>query len=218
GVRILKNNPSAACTGGGTTFFLPTIAPAEGLPNTAAPFPACTGGTTFVLPTNPPTERLSGCAVATCTGGGITLVFRSTDPEPPRVPISRVTCDGGGATTAGAGKLSFALKLVSRSGVETGGGITSAFLSIGHLAGNGSRCSPLGGGGTTVAASDGATRVEPCATDGGGGITFAAGKDGALREPRTGFGGGGTAEAGRVKERCDDFRPSAGAGPGILFT
>lgn len=51
-----------------------------------------------------------------------------------RLPLSRrrrlrsESADGGGATTDGAGRMSFALREDSRSGAETGGGMTALFI------------------------------------------------------------------------------------------
>jgi hypothetical protein len=76
--------------------------------------------------------------------------------------------------------VSFADRDVSRSGAETGGGTASTLRAIGILAVNGSRCMPLGGGGTTVVVSAGAVRIAPCATCGGG-ATIVLVSDGAER-------------------------------------
>jgi len=241
----LESNPDSACTGGAIAVPVPTIAPAFGLDDPPPPAAdACTGGgTTLALPTNPAVDRLSpvppGLELPTCTGGGTTLVCRFIASLPPRVPTPWDNC-AGGATTAGAGNVSFADKFVSRSGAETGGGTTSILLATVTLAANGSRCNPEGGGGTTVVVSAGAVRVVPCETCGGGaiivavnagvdlelpcatcgagGITLAGASDGAINEVLIGSGGGGTAVDGKAIERGVDRKPSAGAGPGILLT
>ena len=76
--------------------------------------------------------------------------------------------------------MSLADRVVSRSGDDTGGGTAFTLRAIGILAANGSRCMPLGGGGTTVVVSAGADRVAPCVSCGGG-ATIVLAIDGADR-------------------------------------
>jgi hypothetical protein len=58
-------------------------------------------------------------------GGGTGFARRSPVAVAPQLLRSRLTCDGGGATTTGAGKVSFGVEEKSRCGAETGGGTTS---------------------------------------------------------------------------------------------
>lgn len=79
-----------------------------------------------------------------------------------RVPLSRrrrlrsESADGGGATTEGAGRVSFALREVSRSGAETGGGTTALFICTRE--GETSRLTDAGAGGITWPLRAGAAR------------------------------------------------------------
>ena len=59
--------------------------------------------------------------------------------------------------TDGAGKLSFAVRVLARSGAETGGGTIAAFICTG--ARDSSRFTALGAGAITFAASAGVERV-----------------------------------------------------------
>ena len=68
------------------------------------------------------------------------------------------SADGGGATTEGAGRLSFALRPFSLSGAETGGG-TTATLFICTRVGETSRVMVEGAGGITLAFSTGVERA-----------------------------------------------------------
>ena len=61
--------------------------------------------------------------------------------------------------TLGAGSVSRGLRLVTRSGAETGGGTTLMACEPGMRSEVISRCAALGGGGTTVAFIAGAFRI-----------------------------------------------------------
>ena len=82
-----------------------------------------------------------------------------------------MSVEGGGATTPGAGMFSLAVRLVARSGAETGGGTTATFdICTGELVI--SRLTAPGAGGITLAASAGDEREVSEATDGAGATTF----------------------------------------------
>jgi hypothetical protein len=103
----------------------------------------------------------------------------------PALPLSnlRKSCaesaDGGGATTAGAGRLSFELLEVSRSGAETGGGTTAA-LFICTREGETSRPTAGGAGGITLPLSAGTERACSRATRVEAGAITLGFKDGAV--------------------------------------
>jgi hypothetical protein len=92
-------------------------------------------------------------------GGGGTMAFEGSV-----LPLSRrrrswaESAEGGGATTDDAGGLSFALRAVSRSGADTGGG-TTATLFICTRVGETSLLAVAGAGGITLALSAGAGRA-----------------------------------------------------------
>ena len=83
-----------------------------------------------------------GCRIR--VGGGGTTVCE----DAPALPLSSrrrsraESADGGGATTEGAGRFSFALRPLSRSGAETGGGTTAVV----HLHSRGRDFAAAGGG------------------------------------------------------------------------
>jgi hypothetical protein len=92
---------------------------------------------------------------------------------------SRVeSADGGGATTDGAGMLSFAFRALSRSGAETGGGTTETLFSTRD--GETSRLMDDGAGGITLALSAGMERTAPretCVEAGPMTLAFSEGAD-----------------------------------------
>jgi hypothetical protein len=95
-----------------------------------------------------------------CVGGGGTTVGEVAR-EPPLSSRRRSfaeSADGGGAMTEGAGRLSFALRPLSRSGAETGGG-TTATSFICTREGETSRPMALGAGGITLPLSAGVERA-----------------------------------------------------------
>src|SRR5882672_3125759 len=91
-------------------------------------------------------------------GGGITVLEGSVLPLSKRRRSRAESAEGGGAITEGAGRLSFAVREVSRSGAETGGG-TTAMLFICTREGETSRLATLGAGGITLVLRAGAERT-----------------------------------------------------------
>jgi len=89
--------------GGATTSVGPKIFPIKLLMNDPLPEGDGGGGTTALLGSGT-------LPVARCRTSGVTSV------------------DGGGATTTGLGKLSFGLRVLARSGAETGGGTTAGSI------------------------------------------------------------------------------------------
>ena len=85
-------------------------------------------------------------------GGGTGCERMSPLRVLPQLLISRLTCDGGGATTAGAGKDSFAVDEMSRGGAETGGATTSVVCDNETRELARSRGASRGAGATTVGA------------------------------------------------------------------
>lgn len=117
------------------------------------------GGTTSWVPKSFPMTLLTNDPLPAGVGGGGTTALEGS-----ALPLSRrrrscvESAEGGGATTEGAGKLSFELRAVSRSGAETGGG-TTATLFICTRVGETSRLVTAGAGATTLALSSGAERA-----------------------------------------------------------
>ena len=117
-----------------------------------------------VLPGVPPKTRsirlLINDVLEDGVGGGGTTGFETSGTLP--LDRRRRSCDmsaeGGGATTAGAGMASLALRDISRSGAETGGGTTAAVV-ICTGACDKSRLTAAGAGGTTPGVIDGAVRA-----------------------------------------------------------
>ena len=83
--------------------------------------------------------------------------------------FSETSAEGGGATTEGAGKFSLGLRAVMRSGAETGGGTTVAFICTGKL--ENSRLTVPDAGAITLAASSGDERVRSREMFGAGATT-----------------------------------------------
>jgi hypothetical protein len=140
------------------------------------------GGTTSWVPKSFPMIVLTNEPLAACVGGG-GMTRGAEDGTPPlsSLRISRsVEADGGGATTEGDGKFSFAVRVLSRSGAETGGG-TTATLFICTREGETSWVTSEGAGAITRPLSDGAERAWSRETRvDAGAITFAL-REGALR-------------------------------------
>src|SRR5260370_26503353 len=91
-------------------------------------------------------------------GGGITVLAGSLLPLSSRRKSCAESAEGGGAMTEGEGRLSFAVRELSRSGAETGGG-TTAMLFICTCEGETSRLATLGAGGITLALRAGMERA-----------------------------------------------------------
>lgn len=91
-------------------------------------------------------------------GGGTTAFDGSVLPLSRRLRSWTESAEGGGATTDGAGRLSFAVRELSRSGADTGGG-TTATLFICTRVGATSLPTVAGAGGITLALSAGAGRA-----------------------------------------------------------
>ena len=83
------------------------------------------GGTTCVASVPMPDARDRDPPPDAVGGGGTGFVRKSPVVELPQLLRSRLTCDGGGATTAGAGRVSFGLDDRSLCGADTGGVTTS---------------------------------------------------------------------------------------------
>jgi hypothetical protein len=117
------------------------------------------GGTTSWVPNSFPMMLLTMDPLAACVGGGGTTAGAAERIAPlSRRRLGERSADGGGATTEGEGKLSFALRPLSRSGAETGGG-TTATLFIFMREGETSCVTSEGAGAIIVPFSAGAERV-----------------------------------------------------------
>jgi hypothetical protein len=104
--------------------------PPEGLRPVPVPLPDATvggGGTTSCVPKSLPMTLLTNEVLPVGVGGGgITVLEGLALPLSRRRRSRAESAEGGGAMTEGAGRLSFAVREVSRSGAETGGGTTGA--------------------------------------------------------------------------------------------
>lgn len=110
--------------------------------------------------------------LADCEGGGGTTALDGSGIVPPakRCVSGERSAEGGGATTEDAGKFSFEFRPVFRSGAETGGGTTAAFVIwTGEL--ERSRLTPPGAGGITLPASAGLDRLRSRSAVGAGATT-----------------------------------------------
>ena len=115
-----------------------------------------------------------------------------------RCKSREMSADGGGATTEGAGILSFGSRVDARSGAETGGGTTASFaICTGAL--DIWRVTAPGAGGMTLVVKDGVERDWLVATVGAGATTS---------EPSEG------AAAVRSRERCGAGAITLGASEG----
>lgn len=178
--------PPVTVGGGGTTVVANELGALRGeLP----PLTEGGGGTTDALPDAPPNTRSSRLLMnevfAAGAGGGGTIDFERSGklPVDSRRRSWDISAEGGGATTDGAGMVSLELRPFARSGAETGGGTTAAFVictgerEISRLTAGAGGTTPglragarrarsremsrvrLGAGATTLVASAGATRV-----------------------------------------------------------
>src|SRR4029077_2312206 len=157
--------------GGGTTFALNEVPFPPVVP---PPLTVGGGGTTSVVPKILPSMLLMSDPLPTCVGGGGTtvLVESGTLPLARRCKSGEISEVGGGAITEGVGIVSRAVADVSRSGEDTGGGTTAAFV-ICTAERVISRLETAGAGGTTVVARAGALRVLSRETLGAGATTGA---------------------------------------------
>lgn len=122
-----------------------------------------------------------------CAGGGGTTVLDGSGMTP-RWTSCEMSAEGGGAMTEGAGKFSFGLREASRSGAETGGGTTAAFICTGKR--DNSRLA-VGAGAITFAASEGVERVLSRETLGAGATTEAVSEGAVSTRSRETRGDGG---------------------------
>ncbi len=147
--------------GGGTTLFAsePPGPPLRAVPDAPAAEAVGGGGTTSCVPKSLPMTVLTNDPLLVGVGGGGTTAFEGS-----MLPLSRrrrswtESAEGGGATTDGAGRLSLALRAVSRSGADTGGG-TTATLFICTRVGATSLPTAAGAGGITLVLSAGTGRA-----------------------------------------------------------
>jgi hypothetical protein len=147
--------------GGGTTLAAtePPGPPLRAVPDAPAGETVGGGGTTSCVPKSLPMTVLTNDPFPVGVGGGGTMAFEgSVLPLSRRLKSWAESADGGGATTDGAGRLSFALCVVSRSGADTGGG-TTPMLFICTRVGATSLLAVAGAGGITLALSAGAGRA-----------------------------------------------------------
>jgi hypothetical protein len=113
-------------------------------------------------------------------GGGTTAGEEAGTPLSSRRRFSAESAEGGGATTEGAGRLSFALRISSRSGALTGGGTTARLVICTRVDGT-SWPFVTGAGGITPVVSAGVGRASAAEMPvEGGAITFVA-SDGDVR-------------------------------------
>jgi hypothetical protein len=153
--RELPVVSSEAAVGGGATF-----AGNEGATGVLA-FSLTFGGgaATSLGPKILPIRLLMNDPPPACVGGGGTTDL----PGSGMLPLERrrmsdeTSVDGGGATTEGAGRFSFEVRELARSGAETGGGTTDGSI-IRTGAEEGWRLTADGAGGMTLFASAGAVR------------------------------------------------------------
>jgi hypothetical protein len=151
--------------GGGITLALsevpcPPLGDVRELPAPALAATLGGGGTTSCVPKSLPMIVLTKDPLAACVGGG-GIIFGADEGMPPLSRRRRLLsefADGGGATTDGAGMLSLAMRPLSRSGAETGGG-TTATLFICTREGETACATSDGAGPTIVPFSDGAERA-----------------------------------------------------------
>ncbi len=122
------------------------------------------------------------------------------------------SAEGGGATTDGAGRLSFELREVSRSGAETGGG-TTAVSFICTRVGETSRLMAAGAGGITLALRAGVERAwsREMRVDAGR-ITLASKEGAAMVRSRETLGAGAMIVGSRdgATSACSDRTSGAG--------
>lgn len=136
-------------------------------------------------------------------GGGTTFLPESlSDPEANLLMSRDKSEEGGGGTTDGDGRVTLEFRALARSGADTGGGITAAFMLC-----NGAvvmwRVTAPGAGGITLADSPGPVRTWFCEMFGEGAITRALNEGAATLRSRVTLGAGGIttgAKAGATRE------------------
>lgn len=113
------------------------------------------------MPKSLPIMLLTNDPLPDCVGGGGTTFGDEDDVMLPLSSLRRSraeSVEGGGATTEGAGMLSFELRALSRSGADTGGGTTDT-LFICTRDGETSRLIDAGAGGITLVLRAGVERT-----------------------------------------------------------
>jgi hypothetical protein len=198
--------------GGGGTTFDASVDPA---PRALFEFTDGGGATTSLGPKIFPIKLLSIDPLPACAfgGGGTTAFVGSALPLGSRCISCVISVEGGGAITDGAGRDTFACRVLARSGADAGGGTTSFVICTGAL--RTSRLTAPGAGGITFAASDGEERVLSRDALGAGAITEAFIAGAVSVRSRATFGAGGItdgASAGATRACSETF----GAG-GITF-
>jgi hypothetical protein len=162
-LRVVPEAVPAETVGGGGTMLLPSTLPdpPAGLRPVTEPLPEATvggGGTTSCVPKSLPMTLLTNEVLPAGVGGGGITVLEGLALPLSRRRRSRVeSAEGGGAMTEGAGRMSFAVREVSRSGAETGGGTTGTLFNC-TREGETSRLATVGAGGITLVLRAGAER------------------------------------------------------------
>jgi len=203
--------------GGGITLLASPPAVPFGLREVPGAPPEVTfggGGTTSCVPKSFPMMLLTNEVLFVAVGGGGTIVC-DVSGAPPLSSLrnSRVlSAEGGGAITDGAGMLSFAVRSLSRSGAEIGGGMT-AVLFICTRDGDTSRLADVGAGGIMLPCRSGVERPRSRETRLGAGATTFEFSAGAVSvRSRDTFGAGAITlefNAGATS-RCSDWTFGAG--------
>lgn len=142
------------------------------------------GGTTSCVPKSLPIMVLTKEPLAAVEGGG-GIILGAEEGMPPlssRRKSRSADVVGGGATTEGAGMLSFAMRAFSRSGADAGGG-TTATLFICTREGETACVTSDGAGPMIRPFSEGASRACSRDTRVEAGAIIVAPSEGALRLP-----------------------------------
>src|ERR1700688_3769212 len=175
------------------------------------------GGTTCGL--NGPVPFLDSDPPASDGGGGTGFARKSPDAVLPQLLRSRLTCEGGGATTTGAGSVSFELDVASRRGAETAGATTSTVCVSGTRELARSRWASRGAGAITVGASGSADCILSRATLGVVGVggmmaLFSAGAARLLLRETSGAGAMTFVSSPWAERLVDAFNSGEG---GVMF-
>jgi hypothetical protein len=212
--RVPPLLPLEIAGGGGTTLLRSAPGPASVRTETE-PFAELTlggGGTTSCVPKSLPIMLLITPVFVVVGGGGMTVVDGAVLPLSRRRKSRIESGEGGGAITEGAGRFSFAVRELSRSGAETGGG-TTVTLFICTREGDTSRLATEGAGGITLPLNAGAER--DCSRDtrvGAGATMFVLTEGAAKVRSRETLGAGAMMLASRrgVYNVCSDRTLGAG--------